>query len=250
MASAHHAPDNRSHGFTFMFVYLILRYQIPLAKLRVINSPHAESQKRFRRTRMFVEKSPVAAAATGRVILAALAILLSSAIGQAASVVIDEAGMNAIFSQDSFGDTPVSIRFNPSRQIVAPELLVIDSVAKLQALYSLATDPAPTVTAFFVDELDVCVGVEVDVNGEYSGCAQLPGRIMVEDFHAAELTPAILMAHELGHNSNLEHDRFGGLMSLFPPMGRNYSKSRSQPSCRARWSRRILRVRGLFRSRR
>ena len=115
---------------------------------------------------MFVEKSRIAATAIGRVIIAALAILLSSAIGQAASVVIDEAGMNAIFSQASFGDTPISIRFNPSRQIVAPELLVIDSVAELQALYSLATDPAPTVTAFFVDELDVCVGVEVDVNGD------------------------------------------------------------------------------------
>ena len=93
--------------------------------------------------------------------------------------------------------------------------------------------------------------MEVDVNGEYIGCAQLPGSIMVEDFHAAELTPAILMAHELGHNSNLEHDRFGGLMSHFSPLvERNYSKSRSQRSCRARWSRRILMVRDLFRSRR
>ena len=69
---------------------------------------------------MFVEKSRIAATAVVRVILAALAILLSSAIGQAASVVIDEAGVNAIFSQDSFGDTPVSIRFNPSRQSSLP----------------------------------------------------------------------------------------------------------------------------------
>jgi hypothetical protein len=61
--------------------------------------------------------------------------------------------------------------------------------------------------------------VEPAVNGEFGGCAQLPGRLMVEDFHEAELTPAILMAHELGHNLNLEHDRFGGLMSLFPPHG-------------------------------
>ena len=93
---------------------------------------------------MFVEKSRIATTAAGRLILAALAIILSPAIGQAALVVIDEAGMNAIFSQDSFGDTPISIRFNPSRQIVSPELLVIDTAAKLQALFSLPTDPAPT----------------------------------------------------------------------------------------------------------
>src|SRR4051794_1904739 len=122
---------------------------------------------------MFVKKSRIARPAVGRVILAALAILLSSAIAQGASVVIDEERMNTLFRQESFGDTPISIRFNPPRQIVAPELLVIDTADKLRALYSLATDPTPTVTAFFVDELDVCVGVEVAVNGEYDGCAQL-----------------------------------------------------------------------------
>src|SRR5262245_30776350 len=168
---------------------------------------------------MFVEKSRIIVTAVGHLVMAALAILLAPASAEAATVVIDEAGMNGLFSQENFGDTPISIRFNPSRQIVAPGLLVIDTAAKLQALYSLATDPAPTVTAFFVDDLDVCVGVEVAVNGEFSGCAQLPGRIMVEDFHKAELTPAILMAHELGHNANLEHNRFDGLMSLFPPHG-------------------------------
>jgi hypothetical protein len=52
---------------------------------------------------MFVEKSRIVA--VGRLIMAALAILLSSAIGQAAAVVIDEAEMNAIFSQPSVVST-------------------------------------------------------------------------------------------------------------------------------------------------
>jgi hypothetical protein len=149
-----------------------------------------------------------------RLIMAALVILLSSAIGEAASIMIDEAGINAIFSQPSFEDTPISIRFNPPRQIVAPELLVIDSLTKLQALYSLAPDPAPTVIAFFVDQLDVCTTVEVNVNGAYNGCAQLPGRFFVEDFNAAELDPAELMGHELGHNLDLGHIPLG----LMAPM--------------------------------
>lgn len=124
--------------------------------------------------------------------------------------------MNAIFSQTSFGDTPISIRFNPPGQIVAPELLVIDDLTELQALYALATDPAPTVVAFFVDELNACGTVEVTVNGAYNGCAQLPGRFLVEISQAAELYPDTLMAHELGHNLNLNHIPLG-LMSFFLP---------------------------------
>jgi len=165
---------------------------------------------------MLVEKSRIATAAAGRLILAALAILLSPPIGQAAVVTIDEAGMNAIFSQASFGGTPISIRFNPSRQIVAPDLLVVDDLTELQALYALATDPAPTVVAFFVDQLDACGNVEANTDGRYNGCAQLPGRFLVEDFHAAELFPSTLMAHEVGHNLNLQHIPLG-LMSFFLP---------------------------------
>ncbi len=163
---------------------------------------------------MLVDKSRITAPAVGRIVIGALAILLSSAIGEAASVAIDEAGINAIYSQASFGNTPISIRFNPTIQIVAPELLVIDSVDELQALYDLAPDPAPTVIAFFVDELNVCTTVEATVSGLYKGCAQLSGRFFVEDFHFAELSPAILMGHELGHRLNLQHIPLG-LMSFF-----------------------------------
>jgi hypothetical protein len=159
---------------------------------------------------MFVEKCRIAGAA-----MAALAILLSSASGaQAGQVVIDPAGMNALFSQPSFGDTPISIRFNPPQQIVAPQLLVINTLADLQALYSLAPDPAPTVDAFFVDQINACATVEGTIDGRYYGCAQLPGNLMVENSTVAELYTVELMGHELGHNLNLEHTTLGLMTAL------------------------------------
>ena len=175
---------------------------------------------------MFVDRSRIAVAAVCRLVMAALAILVSSAIAEAAHVVIDETEMNAIFSQLSFGNTPISIRFNPAKQVVAPELLVIDNLTELQRLYNLATDPAPTVTAFFVDQLNACAAVEPNVTGTYAGCAQLPGHLFVEDFTFAELTPGPLIGHELGHTLNLEHDFFDGLSLMAPifPMGPNLTE--------------------------
>jgi hypothetical protein len=168
---------------------------------------------------MFVETSRtavrIARITVGRLIIPVLAVLSSPAIGEAAFVTIDEAGMNAIFSQPSFGDTPISFRFNPAIEIVAPDLLVIDSLTKLQAIYALAPDPAPTVAAFFVDEIIVCV-TEAPSALDFPGCGQLPGNALVLDSNAAALMGAPLMAHELGHNLGLEHIPVG-LMSFFPP---------------------------------
>lgn len=167
---------------------------------------------------MFIEKLfHTRQAGTGSLIIAALSILLSSVSVQAASIVIDEAEMTAIFSQASFDGTPIGIRFNPSREIVAPQLLNINTLADLQALYSLATDPAPAVTAFFVDQLNFCGSAEPIITGLYAGCAQLPGHIFVEASDAAEIVPGPLMGHELGHNLNLQHELLGSSTNLMAP---------------------------------
>jgi hypothetical protein len=159
---------------------------------------------------MFFEKVPhTRSAAFGRIMMAALALLLSSASAQAGHITLDVPGMNAIFSQDSFDGTPISIRFNPSVTIAAPHLLVIDTLADLQALYSLAPDAAPTVTAFFVDQLNACGTVEPAGPGHWNGCAQLPGNFMVVDSGSAAHDPAELMGHELGHNLDLGHIPLG-----------------------------------------
>lgn len=171
---------------------------------------------------MFVERPhSTSRAAAGPLFMAAIAVLLLSAIADAASITIDSPEMQAIFSQSSFDGTPISIRFNAPRFIVAPELLDIKDAADLKALYGLAPDPAPTVDAFFVDQLDACGSVEPTINGLFAGCAQLPGHIFVEESDAAELSPAPLMGHELGHNLNLQHDLFSSanLMAPFFPPG-------------------------------
>ncbi len=153
--------------------------------------------------------------------MAALVIFLTPAIAEGGSITIDSPEMQAIFSQSSFDGTPVSIRFNAPRVIVAPELLDIKDQADLRALYNLAPDPAPIVDAFFVDQLDACGSVEPTINGIFAGCAQLPGHVFVEESDAAKLSPAPLMGHELGHNLNLQHDLFSSanLMAPFFPPG-------------------------------
>jgi hypothetical protein len=171
---------------------------------------------------MFVEKPhSTTRAAAGCLIVAALAILLSSGIAEAAFITIDSAEMQVIFSQSSFDGAPISIRFNPPRAIVAPQLLDIKDQADLKALFDLAPDPAPIVGAFFVDQIDACGSVEPTIGGHFAGCAQLPGHVFVEESDAAELSPAPLMGHELGHNLNLQHDFFSSanLMAPFFPPG-------------------------------
>ncbi len=172
------------------------------------------ARKRFRKSSWVV---------AGRCIMAMTAALLalSSATTEAGFITIDQAGINAIFSQPSFDGTPIDIRFNPSRIIVDPQLLVINTPAQLTALVDLAPDPAPVVDAFFVDQLNAC-GFEEEptINGLFAGCAQLPGNVFVEASDFAELSPAPLMGHELGHNLDLQHDFFDSnnlVAPFFPP---------------------------------
>lgn len=161
--------------------------------------------------------------ATGCRALAVVAALLagSAATADAAFITIDPAGMNALFSQASFGDTPVAIDFLPSETIVAPNLLVINTVADLAALVDLAPAPSPVVDAFFVNEVNACDFPEASPSGAVHGCAQLPGHVLVEDSSSAEISPATLMGHELGHNLNLEHVPLDptNLMDYFFPHG-------------------------------
>jgi len=146
-------------------------------------------------------------AVLSRIIAIAVAMFaLSSAVADAGFITIDQTGMSAIFSQSSFDGTPIDIRFNPPQVIVDPELVDINSQADLTALVNLAPDPAPTVDAFFVDQINFC-GFEDEpvINGSVNGCAQLPGHVFVEESDAAEISPATLMGHELGHNLDLQH---------------------------------------------
>lgn len=152
---------------------------------------------------------------------AATLLTLQAATARAAFITIDQAGMNTIFSQSSFDGTPIDIEFLPPETIVAPELLVIGGLSDLNALVDLAPYPSPIVDAFFVDTINYCGFDEAAVSGAYYGCAQLPGHVLVEESDAAQMDPATLMGHELGHNLNLQHVPLdpSNLMSYFFPHG-------------------------------
>lgn len=139
---------------------------------------------------------------------AALSVAFAGTAAQAAFVTIDEVGVNEIFSQESFGDTPIEIIFNEVVELVAPDLLDITTDAEVNALFSMHIDPANEASFFFVDTIDACGGFDVNI----VGCGETPGNdFMVESDFADSRFNAELLAHELAHNLGLDHT-VGGLM--------------------------------------
>jgi len=176
----------------------VFRVKSVSRSLKHVSGSRIHAQKRSRHSYV--------AAVLCRVVAIAVAMLaLTSVAAEAGFITIDQTGMSEIFSQSSFDATPIDIRFNPSQVIVDPELVDINSQADLTALVDLAPDPTPTVDAFFVDQINFCGFEDEAINGVVFGCAQLPGHVFVEESDAAELSPATLMGHELGHNLDLQH---------------------------------------------
>lgn len=153
--------------------------------------------------------------------LLAVAALVVAPWSQAAFVTIDEAGMDAVFSQAAFGNTPVDIRVGAVTQIVAPNLLDIDTPAKLNALFGLHVGAQDIVNFYYVDTISECGGFNVNI----IGCGETPGQdFVVESVWAADNTVPPggnisfglqLLAHELGHNLGLNHRNGNFLMNPF-----------------------------------
>jgi len=115
-------------------------------------------------------------------------------------VVTQSIDVNAIFSQASFGMTPIEIRFlDPISQ---PGPTSVTTETQLDELFGLGAFGFPVINAFYVDTLDYCA----DFNANIIGCANTPGNIMaVERGFMAGNRGAELMAHEIGHNTGLLH---------------------------------------------
>lgn len=133
-------------------------------------------------------------------------------------VSFDEAAMDAIFSQPSFGLFDIDIRFNAPLSIVAPSLLDINDDAEfngssnsLSALANTLGVPNFTVSVFFVDKISHCG----DTLSNIIGCGSTPGGLIaLHSGAAAGANGAALMAHELGHNLGLSHlEDSGNLMN-------------------------------------
>lgn len=150
----------------------------------------------------------------------ALAALAVASTSQAAYVTIDEAALDSIFSQTSFGNSRIDIRIGGVTQIVRPDLLAITTDAQVNTLFGLHSGGANVVNFYFIDTIDSCSGFNVNI----IGCGETPGNdFVVESVWAADNTVqaggysfgAQLLAHELGHNLGLNHRNGNNLMNPF-----------------------------------
>lgn len=149
------------------------------------------------------------------------AMLAAPLTANAAYVTINESGLDAIFSQSSFGANTVDIRIGPTTQFVRPDLLDISTDAEIGDLFSLHTGLSNIVNFYYVDTISSCGSI----NPSIIGCGQVGGpNFVVESLYAADNSIPSggiitvgnqLLAHELGHNLGLSHRTGNDLMNPF-----------------------------------
>ena len=129
----------------------------------------------------------------------------STSTANAAYVTNIETQLDAIFSQASFGATPIDIRWGAITQLVAPTLLDITMSSEVTDLFSNHTGGANTVNFYFIDTISAC-GLTTGVPG-IVGCGETPGNdfVVESDFAAHATIGPELLAHDLGHNLGLGH---------------------------------------------
>jgi hypothetical protein len=135
----------------------------------------------------------------------AVASLLVCAAGGVSAAVIttNEAALDSIFSQTSFGLQSIDIRFTASQTIYDTALLSIDSDTEWTQLALFGGNSAyPVINMFFVDAMTWCGGPASNT----IGCANTPGNmLMLNSDWAASANGGALAAHELAHNLGLDH---------------------------------------------
>lgn len=149
---------------------------------------------------------------------AAMALLLAGLSSPAfsAMVTLHETAVESIFAQSGFAD-PVDLRFGPTIQYVAPDLLNVDSSTEFNLLRNEFFGlPSTTVRLFFVDTISWCGS-----NGNVAGCANSSIAILNSSSAANSSFGDELIAHELGHVLGLEHTGGGNLMNPTVNDGRN-----------------------------
>ena len=131
---------------------------------------------------------------------------------RAAFVTTNEAGMDGVYSQPSFGSDTIDIRFNPTVTLSNGSLLTINDSAGLNTLFSFNDATASNVISiYFVDSINWCGGF----NTAIVGCASIGGNdIVVESAFAAGGFGTELLSHEVGHSLGLGHTLFFAAANL------------------------------------
>lgn len=128
---------------------------------------------------------------------------------EAGWITLNETQLNAIFSQSSFGSSPIDIRFDSVVTVVDPDLISLDSWSDFQLMSFHATQPTTHINMFFVDTITWCGGAGTNI----IGCGAQSGSVLaVNSLAAAGSHGAELSAHEMGHNLGLGHTTGAGLM--------------------------------------
>ena len=144
-------------------------------------------------------------------VFSVFALVLAGPAAHAASVTRNEAAIEAIFSQASFGSNTIDVRYNPVKEIVNSDFLNIDTKALQDTVLRLGNPFGTVIDLYFVDTISFCGGFNVSIRG----CA-FPGfsGVMVESAAAARPSGAELMAHEISHNLGLGMHTPTGLMTV------------------------------------
>ena len=142
---------------------------------------------------------------------AAVALLAGASVASAGYVTsFDQAVLDDIFSQTSFGGYDIDIRFNAPLSVVAPVVADLSSTEEFNgnndfSLSWLAGElqvPNFTVALFFVDTISFCGGPGSNI----IGCGSRPGGLIaLQSAAAAGNNGTVLFAHELGHNLGSAH---------------------------------------------
>lgn len=139
--------------------------------------------------------------------------MAAAAPAKAAFVTTQEAGMDQVYSQSSFGNSPIDIRFGAQQIVAAPDLLDISSNAEINLVFNLRNGlgtPNNVVNFYYVDTISACGST---VSAGIVGCGEVNGNdFVVESSFAAGSQGAELLAHELGHNLGLPHREDAGAL--------------------------------------